>query len=386
MRIPKPILVFLAVRTFLFLSLPIEGLLGYGDLAHFAGWAALEGWPFLDYWMEFPPVFPLAADVLFRLAGGRDHVFYYLLAVVFTLAQAANLALFMRIANIIRPGGGERRAWIYLALLAGLFYGWTYFDPLGVLALLAGLALTLDGRAARAGFVFGLGALVKWFPLLGLAALLRRQTAFSHWKPLAAAAALFLVGWSSLLLASPEFTTASLRSQAAKGSWETVWALVDGNLGTGNFGAKEERYDPARALAPQGNPSVLPPALTLIPFALLGAWAYLRSRLATPKSVVAFTGLTLCLFFLWSPGWSPQWVLYLLPFIFLLLPERRAALFGLTFVLINLLEWPLLLSRGIFQGLYLTVPLRTLLIVLLAAEFWRMIPSGRPHWTGQEPS
>jgi hypothetical protein len=66
-------------------------------------------------------------------------------------------------------------------------------------------------------------------------------------------------------------------------------------------------------------------------------------------------------------------VLYFLPFILLLLPERRAVLITLLFVLISLLEWPLLLSRGMFWGLYLTVPLRTLLIALLGYDCWRML-------------
>jgi len=38
---------------------------------------------------------------------------------------------------------------------------------------------------------------------------------------------------------------------------------------------------------------------------------------------------------------------------------------------ISLAEWPVLLSRGMNEWLYLTVPLRTGLFVLLAVELWR---------------
>jgi hypothetical protein len=76
---------------------------------------------------------------------------------------------------------------------------------------------------------------------------------------------------------------------------------------------------------------------------------------------------------LWSPGWSPQWVLYLLPIILLVLPEREALLLSLALVLINLLEWPLLLSRGYNWGLWLTIPGRALLLALLAVECWRVV-------------
>jgi hypothetical protein len=45
----------------------------------------------------------------------------------------------------------------------------------------------------------------------------------------------------------------------------------------------------------------------------------------------------------------------------------------LTFVLVlvNLLEWPLLLSRGLFSTLPLTILLRFGLMLLLGALFWR---------------
>src|SRR5690606_5748817 len=162
----------------------------------------------------------------------------------------------------------------------------------------------------------------------------------------------------------------SLGSQAGKGSWETVWALLDGNLGTGNFGPLAERFDPAAALQPQGNPPVVPPWLTLILAGLLGLGLYLRLPRGGPRSAAAFLGMAWCIFLLWSPGWSPQWVLYLLPLIMLVLPEKLGSLMAVTFVLVNLLEWPLLLSRSLNWGLWLTVPLRSLLLVLLSALFW----------------
>ena len=69
-----PAAVFFIVRLALFLSLPLEGLAGYGDLAHFHGWAELDGWPFLSYWMEFPPLFPFLGEAIHALnmtAEGR---------------------------------------------------------------------------------------------------------------------------------------------------------------------------------------------------------------------------------------------------------------------------------------------------------------------------
>ncbi len=367
---------FLFSRLVLFLSVPFDSITGYGDLGHFYGWAALDGWPFLDYWLEFPPIFPFLAEFVYRLVAGRETAFVYVLGGLFSLAEAGSIALFLRIARVIMAEAADRAGWLYFAFSLPLFYGWAYFDPLAVFLLLLGIWLTLKNRAVLAGLAFGVGALVKWFPLLGLAALLRVRG--PRWvRPLLVGAGLLVIVWGALYLVSPEFTRASLQSQGAKGSWETVWALLDQNLVTGNFGAKEERYDPEMALIPQGAEAVVPPGAALIPFALLGLWLYLRSRLTTPRSEVAFTGLALTLFFLWSPGWSPQWVVYLTPLILLTLPERTATLMAAALILVNLLEWPLLLSRGMFGALWLTVPLRTLLLAGLAVEFWRLIPRGR---------
>ena len=51
-----------------------------------------------------------------------------------------------------------------------------------------------------------------------------------------------------------------------------------------------------------------------------------------------------------------------------MLPLRRSVLFILVLSFVNLAEWPVLLSRGLNQWLYMTVVLRTVLFVLLLAE------------------
>jgi hypothetical protein len=364
---------FLAGRLALLAALPQEGLRGFGDFVHFYRLAGM-GWPYLDYWVEFPPLFPFLSALLYRLAGGREHVYDYLLALILTLAQAATLAVFVRLAGRMHtPEEAGRRGLVYFSLLLALPYGWWYFDPLAVLAMLLGLTWLFAGRDLRAGAAITAGILLKLFPVLVLA-LAWRWRSFSQ----AVRITLLALGLAGLVYAglwalSPEYTAASFGSQGSKGSWETIWALLDGNLNTGNFGPETERFDPAAAFLPQGSPPRLPPALILIPFALLGGWFFWRARIINERAAVAFLTLTWAVFLVWSPGWSPQWVLYLLPLILLALPFREALLLALALVFINLLEWPVLLSRGLFWGLWLTIPVRTLLFVLLGVESWRLM-------------
>jgi hypothetical protein len=365
---------FTLCRLMLLIALPLEGLRGFGDFTHFFQLARL-GRPFFDFWVEFPPVFPFFSRLLYLLSGGQEHVYDYLLALALTLCQAACVYLFAYLAERFYPAeAAGRRSWVFFALMLVLPYGWWYFDPLAVLALLLGLAWILEGRGWQAGIVIAAGVLTKWFPGLLLAAAWR-------WLPGRGAASLTMTGlgipilvFGVLYLASPELTAASLRSQAAKGSWETVWALVDGNFNTGNFGPLSERADPQAASTPRGNPPKFPAYATLIPFALAGLFLFLRARPEDPRQATAFLGLACSIFFLWAPGWSPQWVLYLLPLILLALPEREGLLAAAALLLVNLLEWPVLLSRGYFQGLLATIPVRTLLIGLLAVLFYQEIP------------
>ncbi len=67
--------------------------------------------------------------------------------------------------------------------------------------------------------------------------------------------------------------------------------------------------------------------------------------------MIAFIGITWVLFLFWSPGWSPQWVLYLIPIILLGLDTKSAFLLCFMLVLITLLEWPTLLAHELFSSL-----------------------------------
>jgi hypothetical protein len=240
-----------------------------------------------------------------------------------------------------------------------------------------GIYYILTGRDSLAGLALGAGILVKFFPILVIPAVWRFISTKRAFQITSIAIGLTVLIYGVLYVISPANTVASLGSQLNKGSWETIWALIDGNFNTGIFGALSERLDPALAFRPQGNPARISPALTLILFLLIGVWIFIRARLDGPVSLIAFVGLTWCIFLLWSPGWSPQWVLYLIPLILLTLDVRNGILMTIILVLVNLLEWPVLLSRGYQWGLLLTIPLRTLIMILLAWLWYQQITSKR---------
>ncbi|MFO8037140.1 MAG: hypothetical protein R6U57_10990 [Anaerolineales bacterium] len=364
---------FALTRLVLFLSLPLEGVRGYGDYWNFYHIADL-GWPFLDHWVEFPPIFPLFSRLVYLVAGGKQHAYEYLLAFLLTGIQAGNLYIVGKIGDEVYPREEtQKRILIYFALLVGLFYGWAYFEPLAVMPMLLGIYWLLIGKEKAAAVILGAGGLVKWFPLLVIPAIWKRRSVKKAFLLTLITLSVVVAVWGGLYLLSPDMTRASLASQWNKGSWETVWALVDGNLRTGNFGSQIDRKLPQTAFQTLANPPVIPSWLTLIIYGGLGLWVFFRCKIKTEKDLLSFIGLTLVIFFLWTPGYSPQWVLYVLPFTVLLLPLERSTLFSLTMVLVHILEWPILLSRGWFDSLWVIIPLRTLSYILLGIMFWEAI-------------
>ena len=363
--------IFIAARLILLISLPLEAIRSYGDYWNFYHQAGL-GIPFWDYWTEFPPIFPFLAYLVEWFSVGKAHAFDYLLYLLFTIFQAGSIYLFVLIRKKIRPVSDMNyRDLAYFVFSLVLFYSWSYFDPIAVFFLLLGVYWIMRGKDIPAMAAVSAGILTKWFPILILPAMWKIRDPKKALKLTLLAIGIVIIVWGLIFTLNPLMTKASLSSQANKGSWESVWALMDNNIRTGNFGPDIDRLDPATAAVQTSNPPVIPSWITLIVFGGFGLILLLKAENQADDWIIAFIGLSLVILFLWSPGYSPQWTLYLLPFILLSLPEREACLMAVVLVLINLLEWPVLLSRGYFWSLYYLIPLRTLIMILLGARFYQ---------------
>ena len=369
-----PALLYFMGRIVLFLALVPNSYTGVGDLPEYQAWAALPGWPYIHYWSEFPPLFPLLNASFFKLAGGQTFQYYLLLALLLALAGSACLLLFGKIAGRVFARREARiRTWVYLALLLPLPYTWWYFDLLPLAFMLLGTWWLLEGYSWRSGWAVGIGMLLKWFPGLLLASALRfKKPAWAGKAALSAFGCVFAV-LAVLYLLSPQMTLASLKAQPTRSSWETVWALIDGNMTTGAFLLVNDRLDPSIAGIPRGQPAQIPSFLTLLPFAALGGWLFWRTRLQTDRALISFLGLTWVVFLTWSPGWSPQWILYLIPLILLTFSFKAGLYSSTLLILLALLEWPTLLAHAIFEGLWLIVPLRMALFAWLAFRWYRLL-------------
>lgn len=380
------LILFVTSRLMLMAALTPEAITAYGDYAYLFDIAQLSRdghLPFLDFWQEYPPVFPFLSLVIYQLtaATGAFHSYAYALAIVMLLFDAGNLALLFKMAHrALGQRRAERLAWVYVALPVSMVYTWRTFDSLTTFWILLALCWLLPRNHSRtstrqlvfSALALGLGIMTKYVPVILIPvvwALMPIRKALTY-SLIVLVVCLLILG--PFLIASPELTWASIQAQFTKSSWETVWALIDGNLGTGSFGPILDHFDPDLSTRPLGNPSRIPVWITLCLFGGLGLTVLIRVRSSHRRfldhghMLLRFSAFTLAMFLLWSRGWSPQWQTMLFPLVLLAIPDRNGILFCALFGVINFLEWPVILSRGLNEWLWLTVAARTALLVGLA--------------------
>jgi hypothetical protein len=371
---------FVTFRLSLLVFWPADQLARWSDYDYYyqlASWVDEGRLPYLDYWVEYPPLFPYLSVLLYLLTP-RYETYAAGLALAQLLFETGSFILLFRIAErALGEARAKDSAWIYALLFAPVATWWLSFDAIPTFFLLLAVERWLAGQRIQSALAAGVGGLVKWFPLLYLPVAVRFRQSWRSAIVYALTALLVVaVAFGLLAALSPSYTLASLRSLGQRASWQTIWALLDGNLGTGAYQAN--RIDPEAAGLPQGDSPVVPTWLTTLIFGVLYLWLWLRTPdEGRPLRVLRFTALTVVLFFLWSRGWSPQWLGMLAPLALLSLPLERGALYMIVLAFVNIAEWPVLLSRGMNNWLYLTILLRTGLLVLFAFDLWRRIFGGQ---------
>jgi hypothetical protein len=369
-------------------SLIERGIGTSGDrLYHFA-LAALEDdgfWPFRDWWSEFPPVWFLTTTSVHALLG--ENVSYnswsIVLGLIMLASETGSLILLYKLGGRLHnTATGLALAWIYALLAIPFVFMWWNFDSLVTFTLLLGIWLLLIGQETRSAAVVAFGALVKFVPALLFGAILRYRNVRSAGRYIAVTLGLFALAYLPLFAINAELTAVSLTAQFGKPSYQTVWAILDGNTTTGNFGSIESHFY-AKGVAEGGgprNPALLPAWLRFGVAGLIGLFVFLRTRRFDDVGLVAFVGITLLIFFLQSQGFSPQWLTQIIPLYLLVFPTRNAVYLIFLLSLLAFVEYPFLFARtgdtgGVISGdllppYVLIVGLRTLLMVLAAVTLY----------------
>ncbi|MFN8540981.1 MAG: glycosyltransferase 87 family protein [Thermomicrobiales bacterium] len=337
-------------------------------------------YPYLDYWVEYPPVFPWIAVGAYRLTllfpptlfREFDASFHLVLGSVLVLADLVVVALVGALSlRLAPPGEGLRRMILYAALFWPVVVAIGWYDTLPCAILLLGLWFLLRNQGLEAGAMTGLGFMTKVFPAIlgpvGLKFLPQRREKVALF--IGAAAVTLLIATPFLAL-SPTYFIASYRAVFARSSWETVWALIDGYFSWGKVAPLGVRFDPTTAqyIAYRSRVPTIPIA---VGFAILYAILWFRPVARTQRNMALFTAISTLGFLLYSKGYSPQFIIYVLPFVVVLLPWRRALGYSLALSAVNLLEWPLYHEwfGNVAWLLIFAVVARTLLWIALIGEW-----------------
>jgi hypothetical protein len=375
------VLLFVSLRVLMLLAYePIiiddveRGVGAKGDRVYHYALSALSAndqLPFRDWWSEFPPVWYFLTTAVYQLLGANVTYSSWsmLLGFVMIAFDAGNLLLIRKIGTRLYGGGtGMSLAWVYAVLFAPLVFLWWNFETLVMFWLLLGLWWLLEKRDARSAAACAVGTLVKFTPALLFGAAFRFRELPAALRYAAIALAIFVLAYVPLFVQNAEMAMPSLTAQFGKSSYQTVWALLDGNFGTGNFGDIASHFDPAQASVPTGNPAVIPNVVRLLLAAAIGLWVYARTRCFDDRGLVAFVGITLLIFFLQAQGWSPQWIVQIIPLVLLSFPTRSGIYAIVLLSLMTFAEYPFLFMRTGDTGGEISGALVTPFVILVLAR------------------
>jgi hypothetical protein len=364
--------------------------------------------PAIHFWVEYPPLFPWLAVVLYRVSllvpPWIHPLFWFDLLVTLVLATAdvGTIVLIDYLGDAFwGPPLGRRSAVLYAAFFLPAYAVLGWFDALPTFFLLLALALLLVGARgagrtwrlglnAAAGLAAGIGIMVKLFPAVAVVAVSVLARTPSTSRPpsekrlinspfalagAAAGAMIISVGIISLpfLILGRTMFLATIENILARGSWLSLWALLDGYYDPGGVAAISDRlFYPASASwgHPARSPALWWAALALGGGFFLWRW-WVARRIGTPRAAIGVTALAVALILLLSKGFSEQFLVWLLPFVAILLPSVDGAVLATLLWLDSVvLEGYLYITLfpTVHALLWISVAIRTALLLWFAIE------------------
>jgi hypothetical protein len=348
-------------------------------------------YPYVNLWTAYPPIYPYLMISLYKISAllppwnFENLWFTLLLGSTLLIFETGNLVLIYATAGLFYPRQTALRCgWFYAGLFVPVYTLTGWFEGFPLFFFLLTLYLLLRRRLLLSSFVAGVGFMIKLIPVILLPVgvrlsgldLARFRSTRGKWENFRRAALYVGVFFATILaiglpfyFINPRLVLASPRMAASRAPWETVWALLEGEYGYGIIAA--DMRDLTR-IGVSPAPARLPWPLISVVFAALYLWLYTRPfDWEQPRKIFAFAGLSMNLFILYSKGYSPQFLVWLLPFLVILLPNLRGAFYALLLSLANIVEanFYFIMFPDQHWLLFVTVILRTVLLIVSCLEY-----------------
>lgn len=375
---------------------------------------------FVNLWTAYPPLFPALMLPIFewssRIAPWTDpRLFFHLLFGLFlVLFESGNIILIYRLAlKLGHPALGHSSVTaatlqpsahhsllhpaIFYALLftpVYTFLGW--FEAMPLFFMLWGLDLLISrqrGMWLFSSIVAALGFLTKLTPALLVPIAIRWLGSKLSWSAVREEwfnpnssgnllrPALYTILFFGVILGGgywlvgghTELALSSFQVNTLRPPWESIWALLVGNYDWGRVPV-DMRNLPALENPP--TTAQLPWNWITLGFALLYLWLYTRDYSWNDRRTpIVFAAMSVIWLFLYSKGWSPQFLVWILAFIVLLLPTWHGVALSIALSVLNVIESPIYFTmlgneRWILAAVIL---LRTMMLLALFLEFYGQI-------------
>jgi hypothetical protein len=379
------LLILFTLSRLIFLVLRIRLLLGstkYYDYLHFLTIARLSDqglYPCIDYWVEYPPIFPWVSVGLYRLAvmigshsEGLVEALYYLSTASLRVAgEIGTFVLVYRIARLLRGSlAAGYSCLLYMACFIP-YYLWNgAFDTLPTFVLLCSLYYFITNRKRLSAVTAAVGFFTKIFPVVILPVAI---CSLSDWSKRSKYMAIFMA--TIVLMLSPWFfldhtmLIGSFRNILHRGAWETIWALLAGNFASGGVVPVNMRFAVPAAIS--GGAQTISGFSLMVIFGIscITFCCFFKGSQDMHR-ITAATAFVLQLFLIFSKGYSPQFLTWIAPLIAILFPNKRGVLSLCLLGSANLVEYPLYFSFFPHQHgwLMLAVALRTSVLIVTAID------------------
>jgi hypothetical protein len=379
-------LAFLILRLLLPIGFSTRG----PDISEYLRWGTLADghlYPFINYWSEYPPLFSWSVLGLYRLstvlpAWQNDPTFWFtvIFSSTLTLFDLGSLSLVYGIGLEIGDKNRALRSATLFAMGFVIAYAASsWYDAVPLFFLLLALYLALRNRMVGSAVAVAIGFMVKVVPIVMVPVILRRLTRFRDQAIYVAVAGVTALGLMlPFVIAGWPYVFAFFQGIFNRRSWTSLWAVLEGGYSFGAVPPLISRFSPESAGFAE--PSALPWPIIHLAFAGLFLFIYTRRlNWRDPMLTVAFAGLTVNLFLLWSKGFSGQFSEYAFPFILLLLPSFRGLLYAGALSVLWIAEWPMALlavydttARPDAYMIWLIIT-RTAIIIALCFEYARIL-------------
>lgn len=391
----------------------------YSEFDFYYAWGQLTSagyQPFENTWSVYPPLIPVLMFPAFEAASRIPPwvepklIFTFILGLELILFDIGNLLVLYRLASRLetdketgRQADKQNTASIHshpVTLSSGhtvILYALLFAPLQTMLGFYDGVALffllvALDLLTARqqwgwiaSALAVALGFLTKLTPIILIPVAIRwlwsihaiRNPQHARWiRPLLyvliTAGSVILIGYR-LIRGNLELGLSSLRIQNIRPPWQSIWALIDGYYSFGLVPIDMRNLEGFRTYqwATQ-----IPWLWVTIGFGVAYLWLYTRRfDWAKVRTVYSFTALSVIGLLVYSKGWSPQFLVWVVAFVVLLLPTIRGISIVVLLTLINVVESfvYLILLPDQTWILFGTVIARTILLLLLAVDFLALI-------------